>query len=266
MTLTERILRKIHAQYVGGGIEAIAANLGKDVLRPRRKVTVMIVGNHGAGKSSFINWYAERHVQGTGVAVESQGFTVISSGKKDEDAPIRGRAMLEHPNYKHLTTLPEVFGASILDSVELRVSSSQAKDFALVDFVDTPGCVDGNVEYPFDVNNVMKYFADHSDLIFVYLDPIGQALCKRTMDVVSLLTENNHNSKMRYYLTKADTIEKASDLTKVIVQVTQNLVGHIKNTNAFNVPAIFLPGKGDDDDEGAGALTGSTKSTRLSRI
>ncbi len=34
-------------------------------------------GNHSAGKSSFINWYVEEHVQRTGVAIETHGFSVI---------------------------------------------------------------------------------------------------------------------------------------------------------------------------------------------
>jgi GTPase SAR1 family protein len=41
----------------------------------------MIVGNHSAGKSSFVNWYIGEEVQRTGVAIETRGFTLITSGK-----------------------------------------------------------------------------------------------------------------------------------------------------------------------------------------
>ena len=41
-------------------------------------------GNHSAGKSSFINWYVEEHIQKTGVAIETQGFTFITSGRRRE--------------------------------------------------------------------------------------------------------------------------------------------------------------------------------------
>ena len=34
----------------------------------------MLIGNHSAGKSSFINWYIEEHIQRTGVAIETQGI------------------------------------------------------------------------------------------------------------------------------------------------------------------------------------------------
>ena len=45
-------------------------------MAPRKKVTVMIIGNHSAGKSSFINWYIEEHVQRAGVAIETQGESI----------------------------------------------------------------------------------------------------------------------------------------------------------------------------------------------
>jgi GTP1/Obg family GTP-binding protein len=54
-----------------------------------------------------------------------------------------------------------------------------------VDLIDTPGLVDGNVNYPFDVNRIIAEMAEIVDLILVFLDPIGQALCSRTMNVVA---------------------------------------------------------------------------------
>lgn len=32
----------------------------KQIVAPEKKLVVMIVGNHSAGKSSFINWYVEQ--------------------------------------------------------------------------------------------------------------------------------------------------------------------------------------------------------------
>jgi hypothetical protein len=47
-------------------------------------MTIMCLrpGNHSAGKSSFINWYIEEHVQRTGVAIETQGFSFVTSGRR----------------------------------------------------------------------------------------------------------------------------------------------------------------------------------------
>lgn len=52
----------------------------------------MIIGNHSAGKSSFLNWYCDEQIQKTGVAIETRGFTFISHGKKRET--LKGEATL----------------------------------------------------------------------------------------------------------------------------------------------------------------------------
>ncbi|MGH0167341.1 UNVERIFIED_CONTAM: hypothetical protein FKN15_073686 [Acipenser sinensis] len=54
----ERILRECHAFYTDpeNGLIKTASSLGLQLVPPRKKVIVMIMGNHSAGKSSFINW------------------------------------------------------------------------------------------------------------------------------------------------------------------------------------------------------------------
>ena len=54
---------------------------------PKNKKSECSTGNHSAGKSSFINWYIEEHVQRTGVAIETQGFSFITSGRRWETPP-----------------------------------------------------------------------------------------------------------------------------------------------------------------------------------
>ena len=60
-----------------------------------------------------------------------------------------------------------------------------------LDLLDSPGMVDGEMEYPFDVTESIVWLADHVDLILCFFDPIGQALCKRTMNTVARLNENH---------------------------------------------------------------------------
>ena len=38
------------------GLVAVGESLGLKLLPPRKKINVMLMGNHSAGKSSFINW------------------------------------------------------------------------------------------------------------------------------------------------------------------------------------------------------------------
>lgn len=40
------------------GLVRLGEEVGLSLLAPRKKITVMLIGNHSAGKSSFINWSA----------------------------------------------------------------------------------------------------------------------------------------------------------------------------------------------------------------
>ncbi|MGH0187454.1 UNVERIFIED_CONTAM: hypothetical protein FKN15_025072 [Acipenser sinensis] len=55
--VNERILSECHALYADPkhGLVKAAAALGLPLLAPRKKISIMLMGNHSAGKSSFIN-------------------------------------------------------------------------------------------------------------------------------------------------------------------------------------------------------------------
>jgi len=57
------------------------------------------------------------------------------------------------------------------------VCTSREKLFGMITFIDTPGLVDGSFQYPFPVEDAIVAVAKHVDLIYVFFDPIGQALC-----------------------------------------------------------------------------------------
>jgi hypothetical protein len=82
---------------------------------------------------------------------------------------------------------------------------------------------------------------DYVDLIFVLFDPIGQALCKRTLTLVEQLNKSNPQ-KMHYYLAKADEAGSDRDRHRVLMQIVQNLCRQpeISKTN-FDMPTIYLP-------------------------
>ena len=72
----------------------------------------------------------------------------------------------------------------------------------------------------------------------IFLDPIGQATCKRTMQVVERLNNSPHLEKIRYFMSKADAVEKEHDRQRVLIQITQNLATRIRNSHAFNLPTV----------------------------
>ncbi|EQC34853.1 hypothetical protein SDRG_07655 [Saprolegnia diclina VS20] len=238
----EQLMGRVADLYGGDqGLAAIGKDvgLGHDILTPRKKVTVMIIGNHSAGKSSFINWYVGEDIQRTGVAIETQGFTFITSGMKRTLAPIKGDSTLLL--YPHLMPLSKEYGKSLVENLTTHVSTSTARHFKVVDFCDTPGLVDGDIAYPFDVNAAIVSMAAYADLIFVFLDPMGQALCSRTMNVVKALNANGQFAdKMKYYLTKADTVTDSKEMMKLMVQITQNIKANIQNQHGLEIPSIWI--------------------------
>src|SRR5699024_11401594 len=58
--------------------------------------------------------------------------------------------------------------------------------------------------------------------IFVFFDPIGQALCKRTLNLVERLT-HLYSERMRFFLSKADEAGFETDRQKVMMQIIQTL-------------------------------------------
>ncbi|XP_062382686.1 sarcalumenin isoform X2 [Sardina pilchardus] len=233
----ERILRDCHQIYIDAdsGLMAIAQSVGVTLLPPRKKITVMLMGNHSAGKSSFINWYVEEHIQRTGVAIETQGFSFVTSGRKRES--LTGNATLHL--YPHFKPLQEFKGVS--EYLGTEICTSRQKRFSLVTFVDSPGLVDGDMKYPFDVDQAVLWLGELCDLILVFFDPMGQALCKRTLNIVEKLNEK-HGEKLRFYLSKADEAGGESDRQRVMMQIVQELCKRPGlNKCGFDMPTIYIP-------------------------
>ncbi|CAL1532253.1 unnamed protein product [Lymnaea stagnalis] len=179
--------------------------------------------------------YIEEHVQRTGVAIETQGFTVVTSGRKRES--LTGNATLHL--YPYLEPLRQIEG--VVDYLTTEVATSKQKKFSLVTFIDTPGLVDGDMKYPFDVNKAITWLGDTADLIFVFFDPIGQALCKRTLNLVETLNEK-HADRMKFYLSKADEAGHESDRQRVMMQIVQELCKRPGlNRTGFDMPTIYVP-------------------------
>jgi len=84
---------------------------------------------------------------------------------------------------------------------------------------------------------------DLADLIFVFFDPIGQALCKRTLNLVEELSKK-HADRMRFYLSKADEAGHESDRQRVMMQIVQELCKRPGlNRTGFDMPTIYIPNR-----------------------
>ncbi|TMS03148.1 hypothetical protein E3U43_000037 [Larimichthys crocea] len=179
--------------------------------------------------------YVEEHIQKAGVAIETQGFTFITSGRKRES--LTGNATLHL--YPHFRPLLEFKG--VTDYLSAEISTSKQKKFSLVTFVDTPGLVDGDMVYPFNVNSAITWLGEQADLVFVFFDPMGQALCKRTLNIVEKLSEKCAD-KVLFYLSKADEAGNETDRQRVMMQIVQELCRRPGlNKCGFEMPTIYIP-------------------------
>ena len=60
--------------------------------------------------------------------------------------------------------------AGVTDYINTEISTSKQKKFTLVTFVDTPGLVDGDMKYPFDVNKAIRWLGKlNGDPILFFL-------------------------------------------------------------------------------------------------
>lgn len=73
-----------------------------------------------------------------------------------------------------------------MDFLSTEISTSKQKKFSLVTFVDTPGLVDGDMQYPFDVNEAIIWLGKSAFCMGVTFVPITfdslicKALCQFT--------------------------------------------------------------------------------------
>lgn len=142
------------------------------IVTPERKLVVMIVGNHSAGKSSFINWYVEEEIQKAKVSIETIEINLIMHGRQKQE--LNGfNAIKMLPFLKQLVD-PEKKSErfpGLIENMALKVSTSRAKHFENVIFVDTPGLADGNLKYKFQIEETLEWFSQHCDMILVFFDP-----------------------------------------------------------------------------------------------
>lgn len=61
----------------------------------------------------------------------------------------------------------QLYILGVTDYLRAEISTSKQKKFSLVTFVDTPGLVDGDMVYPFDVNSAITSFGKSASLHFV---------------------------------------------------------------------------------------------------
>ena len=65
----------------------------------------------------------------------------------------------------------------------------------------------GSFEYPYPVEDTIEAIARHTDLIYIFFDPHGQALCDRTMNVIERLNQAPTSAASRCSAAQAALLE-----------------------------------------------------------
>ncbi|OMJ84315.1 hypothetical protein SteCoe_14601 [Stentor coeruleus] len=271
---TELILAQIHEYYCAKGLKKDTTNLfgftktqnvqsleeiGRDELfrhllgdsckhhghngiitRPSKKATILVVGNHSAGKSSFINWYCGDNIQSTGIAIETSHFTMITHGEKENELRSEG-TMTMYPFLREIMNRSDkkVFG-TFFSNLNTKISSKNDNLFQYVDFIDTPGLTDGLVKYNCDIIEMIKWISEYVDMILIFLDPVGQALCAKTMEIITFLYAK-HREKFQICLSKIDQVVEERDFLRLNQQIHSSISQYSQETNIEIIPFTIRP-------------------------
>ncbi|TRY50043.1 50S ribosome-binding GTPase [Cryptosporidium tyzzeri] len=224
----------------GLGLYSISRALNLKVSKLGRKATVMIIGNVSAGKSTLINWLLQENIQKTGMAIETCGISFVVSGKQVNEIGGETALMI-------LPELREVVerNPTLLPSLSVKTFPSNQGRLQSINFIDTPGLLDGDSIYSFDIDNVIRDIAmSLCDLVLICIDSSGQAFSKRLLSFAKYIAQNAPR-KTSFLLTKIDEIPTEEDRIKVICQVTQNLSSSIAIKHGFDLIPIYIAGAKD---------------------
>ena len=235
----------------GAGLLHIAKQSHSALTAPREFTSVAVMGNHSAGKSSFINWAFGTPVQPTGMAVTTTGFTAFRAGRKR--MVLRGAAALRelphvHAAWQHIPAAQmAVFLPHLsLQFVPLPPESASPLPMSGLELWDTPGLLDGDAGYPYDVEALLLGLAQAADMACFFFDPHGLGHCNRTLRVARQLARSrcpDACAGTQYFLTKADTLESQADLHKVLVQCSARLMSELGSPHGCELPTLWIPGR-----------------------
>lgn len=121
----------------------------------------------------------------------------------------------------------------------IKTNPSRQRQFENIVFVDTPGLADGNLQYKFDVEEVCMWLGKQVDLILVFFDPVGQALCNKTNTLIKRLMEETR-TEVKFFMTKVDMFRTEQDRNKCMVQVISGLSATVPATHGLEMPLIYI--------------------------
>jgi len=180
---------------------------------------VLVLGNHSAGKSTFINRLLGLNVQETGVAPTDDGFTVLQrhTSATVEDGPTLLSCSENRP-FRELQRFGQPFwGHFKRKRLKLPENSQMPSGLQII---DTPGMIDMPVKAEsmaggrgYNFLEVIRWFAKRADLILLLFDPDRPGTTGESLDVLTrALVGLDH--KFLIILNKVDQLDSSVDFAR----------------------------------------------------
>ena len=200
--------------------------------------TVLILGNHSSGKSTFINHLLGASVQKTGLAPTDDAFTVLSFGGSEEERD--GNAVVSTP------TLPygglRSFGPQFVS--HFRVKLRPVPILREVTLIDSPGMIDspgeGSGGRGYDFAGAIRWFAERADVVLVFFDPEKPGTTGETLQVFTQSLQGMDH-KLLIVLNKMDQFQSLQDFARAYGALCWNLGKVIPRKDLPLIFTTFVP-------------------------
>jgi GTPase SAR1 family protein len=201
--------------------------------------TVLFVGNHAAGKSTFINYLLGVELQRSGVAPTEDGFTIIQFGERISEfdgQTIAGRQDIGFPDLQR-------FGPIFLGRLRLKTYPHDL--LRTVTLVDTPGMIDSSEKghtRDYDFAGAVSSFAEQSDLIVCFFDPAKPRLTSETVSLFSAtLARMDYNVLLT--LNKVDLFSTIPEFARTYGALCCDVSKTLTTRDAPEIFSIYVPGR-----------------------
>jgi len=214
-------------------------------LRAPHRPSVLFLGNHSSGKSSFVNYLIGHELQKTGLAPTDDGFTIITHGKQLEEADGHTTANGHELGGEAMNELGEAFLS------RLRMKTHPNPLLQSVDLVDSPGMIDaaatGNTR-GYDFRAAVRLFVERADLVLFFFDPDKPGTTGETLNVFTdILSKANH--KVMILMHKVDQFQNVRDFARTYGTLCWNLAKIISTKDMPHIFNTSLPSEQSDQGQ-----------------
>jgi GTPase SAR1 family protein len=199
--------------------------------------TILLLGNHSSGKSTFINYLLNEEVQRTGLAPVDDGFTIITWGDARDE--LSGPAVVSHADYPYSDL--QRFGPTLVSHIAMKFRPiALLKDITLI---DSPGMIDSieaGDNRGYDFLSVIEDLAQTADAVLLFFDPDKPGTTGETLTALrASLTGIDH--KLLIVMNKVDRFDTIRDFARAYGALCWNLAKVIHRKDMPHIYNMFIP-------------------------